>query len=189
MKQINISNGKKIFIFDDVFSHQDKINLFLYAKNSNFTTDGTSNELLYEESGRFIVSRYSTEDINNFGIFQKTSEKMKLIFEIIGNKIPIRYWILLSNLSTKIYYHIDGRSNDVPSLSFLYYLNLEWKNDWGGETIFCDDFRDDKICIDYVPGRVVLFDSSISHKAAYVSHDAPLRYTFNCVFEEEQHKI
>ena len=50
------------------------------------------------------------------------------------------------------------------TLVVLYYANLTWNPEWGGETIF---YKKDKKTIDlanpYVPNRLVFFDGKISH--------------------------
>jgi Rps23 Pro-64 3,4-dihydroxylase Tpa1-like proline 4-hydroxylase len=186
MKEITTSTNKKIYIFDDVYTQIEKKQFYYFAKDSLYKTDGKSNYEMTNETGSFLVSKFSSQDVNDFKIFDNNSIAKSNIFNLVKEKIPMRYWILLNNLSTKVYYHIDLNSSNIPSMSFLYYLNLEWKKEWGGETIFADDNENSEIAIDFVPGRIVLFDSSIPHKSSYVSHDAPWRYTFNCVFQEEK---
>ena len=60
-----------------------------------------------------------------------------------------RFYSLLMNYSLKPHYHTDTKG--VPAVTLLYYANLEWNPDWGGETMFTDDNDLNKIvkCIGY----------------------------------------
>lgn len=59
------------------------------------------------------------------------------------------------------YYHTDGGSKDY--LTFLYYPNMQWKPDDGGETQFFID--GDIYGVAPIPNRIVMFDGSVMHRA------------------------
>jgi len=72
--------------------------------------------------------------------------------------------------------HIDGEYNGA--LTAMVYTNLNWKPEWGGETVFYKDGE----CIDTVvpkPGRVIMFPGNIKHgaKPPSVLADAPARFS------------
>jgi len=46
----------------------------------------------------------------------------------------------------------------------LYYANLEWKPDWGGETIYFNDDEDAECVISPRPGRLVIARGAILHR-------------------------
>ena len=46
----------------------------------------------------------------------------------------------------------------------LYYVNEEWKQEWGGETIFFNDRGDSVLAIGPRPGRLVVFRGAIEHR-------------------------
>lgn len=46
----------------------------------------------------------------------------------------------------------------------LYYANLEWKPDWGGETIYYNDDEDAEYAILPRPGRLVIARGAILHR-------------------------
>ena len=57
------------------------------------------------------------------------------------------------------YFHIDGESG----MTLLYYPNIEWSINDGGETQF---YIDENIYgITPIPNRMVIFDASIFHRA------------------------
>ena len=46
----------------------------------------------------------------------------------------------------------------------LYYANLEWQADWGGETIFYNDDREAEVVVSPKPGRLVIARGAILHR-------------------------
>ena len=46
----------------------------------------------------------------------------------------------------------------------LYYANLEWKPDWGGETIYYNDEEDAEYAITPRPGRLVIARGALLHR-------------------------
>ena len=84
------------------------------------------------------------------------------------------------------------RSDDVHYIHqhdnqsvLLYYINLEWKDGWYGETLFYDPYDNDKISFasPYKPGRIILFDGSIPHAIRPQSIKAPkFRFSLSLFF-------
>jgi hypothetical protein len=186
-REATMSNGKKIYVFDNVYDYTDRADFKVFAQESLFKATGGSDRL-DEHRGRLLLSQFSDDDLNRFGVFLNKNNRLDKIFELIGSRQPTRNWLLLSDLSTKMYFHADepSRENSLISqdgFTFLFYVNIEWKDDWGGETLFGTDQCEAELAVSYKPGRVVVFDSTITHKAAPISADAPFRYTFNSTFE------
>ena len=57
------------------------------------------------------------------------------------------------------YFHTDGDNG----LTFLYYPNMDWDLQEGGETQFY--INDDIYGITPIPNRMVVFDANIQHRA------------------------
>src|SRR6185437_12677188 len=53
------------------------------------------------------------------------------------------------------YLHRDCAPHEAH-VTALYYANLEWKPDWGGETIYYTDGEDAELAISPRPGRLVI---------------------------------
>lgn len=71
--------------------------------------------------------------------------------------------------------HQDGGKN---CYSALYYANPIWEKNWGGETTLFNDQGDAVACIFPVPGRIVILDGRILHRAGMPSRSCPhRRYT------------
>jgi hypothetical protein len=67
------------------------------------------------------------------------------------------------------HFHRDGRTstkNSGPTI--MVYINYYWEPTWNGGTKFMIELENDKkeyLTIDFVPGRIVVFDPHISHCA------------------------
>src|ERR1700744_4567578 len=68
------------------------------------------------------------------------------------------------------YVHRDTpeHSNNV---TVLYYANLNWRPDWGGETIFFNDDNDAVLAVSPRPGRIVGSRGAILHRASVPTLD------------------
>lgn len=62
-----------------------------------------------------------------------------------------------------------GKKGDENRLTAVIFLNPEWKSDWGGELIFFDRTQDAVCCVSPRPGRVVISQSSVHHRAGIPS--------------------
>ena len=84
--------------------------------------------------------------------------------------------------SNDVHYHHIHHDQQVC----LYYINLDWRDGWHGETLFYDKCDYDKIVFTsiYKPGRIILFDGSIPHAIRPQSIKAPkFRFTLSLFYE------
>jgi hypothetical protein len=67
----------------------------------------------------------------------------------------------------------------------LYYVNLDWKPEWYGETLFLDEeLKRIELALPYTPGRVVVFDGDCPHGIRPQSHAGPaFRFTLALLFK------
>lgn len=61
------------------------------------------------------------------------------------------------------YVHRDCAAHEA-NVTALYYANLEWKPDWGGETIYYNDDEDAELAITPRPGRLVIARGALLHR-------------------------
>lgn len=61
------------------------------------------------------------------------------------------------------YTHRDCDEN-LRDITILYYANLEWDPEWGGETIYYTDDYDAQAVVSPRPGRLVISRGAILHK-------------------------
>jgi hypothetical protein len=72
-----------------------------------------------------------------------------------------------------LYPHRDNRDTSSRDLTALLFVADTWEKDWGGETIFFDDAGDSLFAVWPRPGRLVLFRSTIEHRAGTPSRICP----------------
>jgi hypothetical protein len=61
------------------------------------------------------------------------------------------------------YLHRDCGPHEAH-VTALYYANLEWKPDWGGETLYYNDEEDAELAITPRPGRLVIARGALLHR-------------------------
>jgi len=165
MKEISVCEGKKIFVFDDLFSLYERSIFYSFVNNSLFKITGSDRSASAYKNK--ITSPYGEDDVINMG-FYKTKG-----FDILNNKFnfniekkQIRVNCSTSSESCEV--HHDGEG-----LTLLYYANLNWELSWSGHTIFLNEnLTDIEYVSAYKPGRVVVFDGTIPHMTMLSNHQA-----------------
>ena len=92
-------------------------------------------------------------------IYKLIKKKISDFDSHLGSMKLYRMYINCFAPSENPYFHIDGESG----MTLLYYPNIEWSINDGGETQF---YIDENIYgITPIPNRMVIFDASIFHRA------------------------
>jgi 2OG-Fe(II) oxygenase superfamily len=68
------------------------------------------------------------------------------------------------------YIHRDSPEGS-HNVTVLYYANLIWEPDWGGETIFYKDDNDAVLAVSPRPGRLVISRGAILHRGTVPTQD------------------
>ncbi|HEY4075376.1 MAG TPA: 2OG-Fe(II) oxygenase [Rhizomicrobium sp.] len=80
-----------------------------------------------------------------------------------------------------MYYAHRDCHQDLANVTVLYYGNLEWHADWGGETLFFSDRHDAELAVTPRPGRLVISRGAILHRAGVPSKICDrARFTVAC---------
>ena len=74
-----------------------------------------------------------------------------------------RAYVNASAYGDTYYAHRDCSAHR-KHVTLLYYVNLAWQTDWGGETIFYDDDQDAQLVVTPKAGRVVAARGAILHR-------------------------
>jgi hypothetical protein len=182
---IKTSSNKSIEIFDDVFTSSEKSYFEYYIQNKPHTLGSTSNTELWQRNKTFFKSNFTESDINEFG-FLNSNSFIPIEQHVSSEKFNVRScWSIASSPFSTQYYHVDCLSPNANGKTLLYYVNNRWNTNWGGETVFSNDSGESEIIVDYISGRVVIFDSSILHKATPISIEADeFRFIFSIQFIE-----
>jgi len=68
-----------------------------------------------------------------------------------------------------VYYTHRDCGPALRNVTVLYYGNLHWHSDWGGETIFYNDQHDAELAVSPHPGRFVVSRGAILHRGGVPS--------------------
>jgi Rps23 Pro-64 3,4-dihydroxylase Tpa1-like proline 4-hydroxylase len=154
--------------FDNIFPTAYQEWLYQFATNSLYiigSQDGPAT--LDRRTHIYMHSEWSEQDLANSQFREYLGESAA--GAAIGNKRVTRATINLSVPSDTNFSHTH-----LDQLVGVYYLNLDWKPEWAGETLFYNDDMSDIIhATMYKPNRFVLFDGSIPHTIRPQAFSAP----------------
>lgn len=176
------ASGKTIEIWDNLFSFGERSKMFALMRDIPFQFWSAYDTLLSDQTSSFIIkSVWSEEIFNRVGAL--SSPNSLPLRESLNRAKFQRAWVNLQTPLDKLRFHSD--MTDPGCKSMLYYINLNWNKEWHSPTIFqSDNLMSTEFVSDFIPGRVVIFDSEIPHKAT----QAPLesqqyRFTLNSVWK------
>jgi hypothetical protein len=155
-------------IIDNAFSLSDRLSLYDYIIKQDFYLGWPDTNNIEDGDKKYLHSNYTEEQVNKSKILEMVNGN-----EEIKNTLEGKQCVkCIVNLSIPTY---SFRAHTHPGTTIvLCYVNLNWKNDWFGETVFYDN--DDKEIIksiSYTPNRVVIFDGDTPHALRPQSAAAP----------------
>lgn len=164
MIEHTVERNKKIRVYDDLFTAEERGNFYSFANNSYFKL-GWGDGIIHENTiHRFLHSTYSDQDLNNLGII-KAIKNTEAAHELDGFKIA-KCILNLSTAADANFLHVHPEDKIL-----LYYVNLEWHDGWHGETLFfTENYKDIVFAGPYTPGRLISFDAKIPHTIRPQSH-------------------
>jgi len=178
---INTSDGLEIVVIDDLFNFNDRTLMMniIYQSDFRFATSWDS-QVTEFKSASTLGNQWSKEYWDSFGL--ERHPNWKHVQKHLGERKHQRAWCNLHTGRELYRYHADHIEPD--SMSMLFYPNLKWDPDWDGQTIFkSKDLTKIEYCSEYVPGRIVLFNSRMPHKAVHPNYEAvAFRAIINAVF-------
>lgn len=170
---------KQILFYDNLFSMKQRVGMYDYVRQSRFTIGWKDSRRIELSQHQYLASCYSPEDMEVFGLL-KYIEGTEAAERLSGLTYD-RTMVNLSTPSDVNFVHVH--ENEVV---MLYYVNLEWRPEWYGETIFyTDDCSSVAWTGAYTPGRVLIFDGELPHSIRPQSIIASnYRFTAACVFKK-----
>lgn len=168
-------SGKRICVWDNFFTLDNRSHILRSLMNVGFGLNLATDPLLTEYSAPLQL----TCPLNMEQLKQTNFD----IGSIVSDKHLMRAWANLNTANERTRYHAD--SSQSNHYSVLYYANLKWDINWDGGTVWrSEDLSEIEFISDYVPGRLVMFDSTIPHKAQQPSLEAaPYRITLNSIWQ------
>ena len=165
-------------VYDNFFENDHCAEIYNFVSKSYFKIGWEDTEELRHKPYPNLHSAYSTEDLDKIKILEPIIKK----FKIPKNK----YWKCIVNLTKPLdvnFIHVHPNT-----LVALYYANLTWNPEWGGETMF---YKKDKKTINlanpYIPNRLVFFDGKIPHTIKAQNTIGPsYRFTISLFFTKKE---
>tara|TARA_R100001086_G_scaffold249397_1_gene189007 strand:+ start:1898 stop:2566 length:669 start_codon:yes stop_codon:yes gene_type:complete len=202
-KLITLTNGKEIHLYDDLFTYWQRDIWYQILLNSSYAIAASDHHDLEHQSDWNLGRQWSMEELGQFGILSHPALTPHMDFFEGYNIIQAR--ANLTTVGDSNRFHTDmvfpktwqlkesyriPRDNHHKIKTLLYYVNLKWDLYWGGYTLFANDALDDiEKCLMYVPGRVVMFDSTIPHCVAAPWVGCPtVRFTFAVQWKQYAHE-
>jgi len=179
VKRIYTDTGRSIAVYDDLFDLHYKQEVYAFAQNSLFQIGWADDGVVERQANRFIHSRYSADDMARLGLLERIAGS-PAAGEIQGYDFA-RAVLNLSSAADTNYIHAHAEDKVL-----LYYVNLEWREGWHGETLFFEENLKDVLFTSvYTPGRLIAFDAKIPHTIRPQSHiAAQYRFTLAMVFNK-----
>lgn len=169
-KRFNL-DGKFIDVFDGALSFAEVTDAHTYAEGSLYRPKRAGGEFYIGRYQTTLRSSLSVTDICNFNFF-----KNEFVLEYMRtNGFRVRdAYINLCTASDVYRYHVDTYDEKDGCRTLLCYLNHEWMPEWEGETHFSDqEAKDILVSCAFIPGRIIVFDSTIPHKSSQPGPTTP----------------
>lgn len=175
------SEGRKITVVDDLFDFADRTLIMNRIYQSQFSFGASWDAQVSDFCATSTLGTpWDQQQWDDFGL--ERHPNWHKIRPLLAGVSQQRAWVNLHTGRDTYRYHVD---HEAPgAISMLFYPNLKWLSDWDGQTIFKSaDLSHIEYTSEYVPGRIVLFDSRIPHKAVHPNWEAVgFRAILNAVF-------
>ena len=179
MIEYTLERDKKIKVYDDLFTVSQQNNFYLFANNSYFKLGWADNSIVENQIHRNLYSIYSNEDLIKLGILDAI-RNTEAAHELDGYKVA-KCVLNLSTAADANFIHVHPEDKIL-----LYYINLEWRDGWHGETLFFSENKKNILFASpYTSGRLISFDAKIPHTIRPQSHLASFyRFTLAIVLDK-----
>ncbi|HET7502674.1 MAG TPA: 2OG-Fe(II) oxygenase, partial [Kofleriaceae bacterium] len=159
---------KKVFVFDEVFTETfvESFGIFLLRQNYQYRPS-FDNELSAAMTAELIQSLPAMPEVAD-AIVQRYHPEMTAT---PADQVLSHGYSAAIRFGDSCAMHQDVACEDC--VTFLYYGNLVWNAAWGGETMFYDDELSSAACVLPRPGRLILFNAAVHHRAGVPTRDCP----------------
>lgn len=153
-----VINDKLVYVFDDILEKYQIEELNAFCVESKYTPLHNTSIFTHESDARFVCHLdplgFASAQLNT--IIQKVADNLKT--DIYVGMCYINHYGQMA----KVGRHTDGNFDN--GLTILIFVNYFWESTWGGEIKFTNENAKYNYCINFVPGRVVVFDSRLEHE-------------------------
>jgi hypothetical protein len=165
LKQVFEYSGKRIIVYDNVFTARENLDIYEQVLNISFTRSNVDIVFL---NNRDVDAKWRGDIHPNHPLHKITSERyIQVIDELNWQGAVINHqYVNYSNPCTVDVVHTDCHTSQQNIYTIIHYANYAWDVNWHGETLFYNDECSEVIYSSLIkPGRVILFDSLIPHSA------------------------
>jgi SM-20-related protein len=164
----HVIDGKGLLVFDDLFTAGFIEELSLFVLRQKYEARPSfDNELSAAMDRRFLRSLPTIPvllDSLIASFYAGISRKRSPQLLSHGYAAAFKF-----GDSTMV--HQDIECDDC--LTYLYYGNVSWEGQWGGETVFYDSRMDACAAVTPKPGRLILFNAGLYHRAGVPNGHCP----------------
>ena len=174
-----MEEDKKIKIFDNKVSFKTRQEIYNSAHNSFYKLGWEY--AVQKEREPNLFSQWSIEDLSKENILPGIED---CIEETLWFQNKHLENIIINLVKSEDVHYIHAHWDKQIA---LYYVNLDWKDGWYGETLFYDPLNLQKIdfASSFIPGRILLFDGSIPHTIRPQSIKGPkFRMTLSLIYSK-----
>jgi len=171
-----------IKVYDNVLSFNDALIVEEQCLDNDYTIGWKDTP---QSEDRFLHSSWDGRDWANAAQSGEITHFLNILgssqpFTKLDGRIVTRSVINCNTIADSMSVH-----NHIGSDVMLYYVNREWKPEWGGETVFYDESGKEIIYTSpYVPNRMILFAGELPHRYNPPSRVAPkYRFSISTFFE------
>jgi len=151
--------GREVRIYDGLLKGNEIHGLTVALQNGAFTR--TESARPDTSAFRHWVANIPLQSAVQLPVHQPT------LAAAVDFAVDIQYRIYRCYCNHAAYGDMLFTHTDCPpgarELTALWFIAPEWNVEWGGETLFFDSSMDAQVAVSPRPGRLVLFDGSLTH--------------------------
>jgi Rps23 Pro-64 3,4-dihydroxylase Tpa1-like proline 4-hydroxylase len=161
-----VISGREIFVCDNMVDSETVGRIGLLVKTLNYRRKEKSRP---DVPGMASISEIAAGQMGN----NRFLHQLRRITEemLPGEKFTDQRAYVNSSLFGDSYYIHRDCPPDQSHVTALYYANLTWQPDWGGETIYYNEDYDAELVVSPRPGRVVVARGAILHRGNVPTRD------------------
>ena len=157
-------SGQEVFICDNFVADETALRIGQFLKTLRYRRSEKSRPDLPVSGAAAEISADLLASDPFFAEMRRLGEDMFPKERFEDERIYVN-----NSVHTDVYFIHRDCDPGLRNITVLYYGNLIWHSDWGGETIFYDDQYDAELAVTPRPGRFVVSRGAILHRGGVPS--------------------
>lgn len=179
-KTLRLTCGKKIDVYQNIFTMSEREFFMDFAFRSLYRIGRGSTDFNKFKNESYFTSHFSDEDDEKFQFNNSNTIK-----DITDKFVKHMSWINATHHGSLYSTHTDHSiipTSKVQKITLLYCLNVFWDKEHGGEIMFSNSYGEKEIAVDFIPGQIIKFESTLAHRAAFSYGHIEPRYVYVCQY-------